>query len=94
MSLLILKQKIPELYDTFINDTIDAFKIAEVKNLLWVLQPRNNEGKGQIEILCEFFGRDVEERALNGKWNRSYLLEKKANIYSAVEIILQMGYVA
>ena len=31
MSLTILKQKMLALYDTFINDTLDAFRIAEVK---------------------------------------------------------------
>ncbi len=93
MSLTILKQKIMALYDSFTNDTIDAFRIAEVKNLLWVLKPINNMGKEQIEVLWEFFGRDVEERALSGRWDRKHLLEKKANIDSALEIVLQLGFV-
>lgn len=93
MSLTILNQKILELYDSFADDTIDAFRIAEVKNLLWVLKPINNTGKEQIEVLWEFFGRDVEERAFSGKWNCDHLLEKKANIDSALEIVLQVGCV-
>ena len=93
MSLTILNQKILELYDSFANDTIDAFRIAEVKNLLWVLKPINKTGKEQIEVLWEFFGRDVEERAFSGRWNRDHLLEKKANIDSALEIVLQVGFV-
>ena len=93
MSLTILKQKILALYDSFANDTIDAFRIAEVKNLLWVLKPINKIGKEQIDVLWEFFGRDVEERAYKGRWNREYLLKKKANIDSALEIVLQQGFV-
>ena len=93
MSLAILKQKILALYDSFANDTLDAFRIAEVKNLLWVLKPINKIGKEQIDVLWEFFGRDVEERAFNGRWNREHLLEKKANIDSALEIVLQLGFV-
>lgn len=93
MSLTILKQKILALYDSFTNDTIDAFRIAEVKNMLWVLKPINKIGKEQIEILWEFFGRDVEDRAYSGKWNREYLSERKANIDSALEIVLQLGFV-
>ena len=93
MSMTILKQKILVLYDSFANDTIDAFRIAEVKNLLWVLKPINKIGKEQIEVLWEFFGRDVEERAFSGRWNRDHLLEKKANIDSALEIVLQLGFV-
>lgn len=93
MSLTILKQKMLALYDTFINDTLDAFRIAEVKNMLWVLKPINKIGKEQIDILWEFFGRDVEERALSGRWSREHLLEKKANIDSALEIVLQVGFV-
>jgi len=92
MTLLVLKEKILELYDTFVNDTIDAIKIAEVKNLLWALQPDNQEGKGQLEVLCEFFGRDVEDRAYQGKWSIEYLLSKKANIESVFEIIMETGY--
>ena len=93
MSITILKQKILALYDSFANDTIDAFRIAEVKNLLWVLKPINKIGKEQIEVLWEFFGRDVEERAFSGRWNGDHLLEKKANIDSALEIVLQLGFV-
>ncbi len=93
MSLSILKQKIFALYDSFTNDTLDAFRIAEVKNLLWVLKPINRIGKEQIEVLWEFFGRDVEERAFSGRWSREHLLEKKANIDSALEIVLQLGFV-
>ncbi len=93
MSLTILKQKILALYDSFANDTIDAFRIAEVKNMLWVLKPINKIGREQIDILWEFFGRDVEERAVGGKWSREYLLAKKANIDSALAIVLELGYV-
>ncbi|MCC6543722.1 MAG: hypothetical protein IT392_04365 [Nitrospirae bacterium] len=93
MSLELLKNKIPELYDSFANDTLDAFRIAEVKNLLWVLRPTNNIGKEQIEVLWEFFGRDVEERAFSGRWNSDHLLEKKANIDSALEIVRELGFV-
>jgi len=93
MSLTILKQKMLALYDTFINETLDAFRIAEVKNMLWVLKPINKIGKEQIEVLWEFFGRDVEERAFSGRWNRDHLLEKKAHIDSALEIVLQLGFV-
>ncbi|MCC7201769.1 MAG: hypothetical protein IT393_03765 [Nitrospirae bacterium] len=94
MSLTVLKQKIFALYDSFTNDTIDAFKIAEVKNLLWVLKPLNRIGREQIDILWEFFGRDVEERATGGKWNLEHLLERKANIDSALDIVFELGCVA
>lgn len=94
MNLIVLKQKILELYDTFMNETLDAIKIAEVKNLLWDLQPESQEGKGQLEVLREFLGRDVEDRAYHGKWSFEYLLSKKANIESAFEIIMQTGYLA
>lgn len=93
MSLLFLKQKILDLYDSFINETLDAFRVAEVKNLLWVLRPINEIGKKQIEVLCEVFGRDVEDRAYNGRWSRDYLFCKKVNIESALDIVMEMGYV-
>lgn len=94
MNLVALKEKILDLYDTFMDDALDAIKIAEVKNLLWDLQPESREGKGQLEVLREFLGRDVEDRAYRGKWNLDYLLSKKANIESAFEIIMQTGYLA
>ncbi len=92
-TLVLLKEKIMDLYDTFINESIDAFKIAEVKNLLWVLRPLNEIGKRQIEVLCEFFGRDIEDRACNGRWSKEYLDHKKVNMESALDIVMEMGYV-
>lgn len=88
-----LKQKILELYDSFINDEIDAFTIGQVRTMLCRLKPIIEAGRLQIEILNKFFNEDVCVRFTH-KWDEDLLICRKINIESAFEIIIEMGFVA
>lgn len=87
-----LKQKILELYDSFVKDEIDAFTIGQVRTMLHRLNPVIDAGKLQLDILNKFFNEDVLTRYTH-KWNKDQLICRKINIESAFEIIIEMGFV-
>ncbi len=88
-----LKQKVLDLYDTFTKDEIDSFKIGQIRSMLHRLRPLCEAGKLQLEIVLKFFNEDVLSR-FQQKWNSEQLICRKDNIESALEIVMQMGYVA
>lgn len=88
-----LKQKVLDLYDTFTKDEIDSFKIGQIRSMMHRLRPLCEAGKVQLDILLKFFNEDVLSR-FQQKWNSEQLLWRKNNIESALEIVMQMGYIA
>ena len=88
-----LKQRILNLYDSFIKDDIDAFTIGQVRTMLCRLKPLTEAGGLQLEILNKFFNEDVLAR-FTQKWDEDILICRKINIESAFEIIIEMGLVA
>lgn len=88
-----LRRKVLDLYDTFVKDEIDAFNIGQARTMMFRLRPLCDEGKYQLEILIKFFNEDVLSR-FQEKWNSEQLIWRKANLESALEIIMQMGYIA
>ena len=87
-----LKQKILDLYDSFIKDEIDAFTIGQIRTMLCRLKPLTGAGGLQLEILKKFFNEDVLAR-FTQKWDQDLLICRKINIESAFEIIIEMGFV-
>ncbi|HAS17534.1 MAG TPA: hypothetical protein DCR39_06540 [Nitrospiraceae bacterium] len=88
-----LKCRILDLYETFTSDDIDSFKIGQIRLTIYRLRPLSDAGKLQLEILIKFFNEDVLSR-FQQKWDKEKLIWRKANIESAFDIIMQMGYVA
>lgn len=87
------KQRVLALYDTFTIDEIDAFSIGQARTMMHRLRPLCDAGKSQLEILLKFFNEDILSR-FQQKWDSEQLIWRKANMESALEIIMQMGYVA
>ncbi len=88
-----LKRKILDLYDSFIKEEIDAFTIGQIRTMMCRLKPLSEAGRLQLEILIKFFNEDVLARFIH-KWDTDLLICRKINIESALEVIIETGYVA
>ena len=87
------KQRVLALYDTFTRDEIDAFSIGQARTMMHRLRPLCDAGKLQLEILLKFFNEDILSR-FQQKWDSEQLIWRKTNMASAIELIMQLGYIA
>ncbi|MCX5782010.1 MAG: hypothetical protein NT145_04825 [Elusimicrobia bacterium] len=95
-SLTDLKPEVLSVYDNYASENIDEIKVAQTK--LKIAQLFEYEkGKGeknintvnQINEIQGIFDRSLEDRRKNGKWNETYLKDRKENISDAFDLAIQ-----
>lgn len=91
-----LKPAVAFLYETFISDSIDLAKIAEIRLRLAQAYEyekgkgaKNQETYEQIEIIQTMFERHVKDRLEHGKWSTEHMENTKTNIQEAFDIAIQ-----